>query len=295
MMISAHVLVKNEARFVWYSVMSVLPYVNRVRLWDMGSTDGTRAIINRIIDHPLAKGKVYYNNRVVTEFNEAKLRQEMLDEDMGVFVWSRNEMLDVTIADWIIVVDGDEIWWDDSIKKLTNLIHEKGNYLESIVVPAILPVGDIFHYQEKKAGRYKFGKRMGHYALRALNRKIPGLSSHKPHGQWGWTDGNERMIQDRDPKKIGFIDAPYIHVTHLPRAGSKSEDGSVMKRAMKLKHEIGIPFAKDFYYPEVFFRERPEIVPSPWQRMSFSFALLSFFQTPLRKIKRRLFKGKTGY
>lgn len=293
--IIAHVLVKNEARFIWYSIMSVLPHVNRVRLWDMGSTDGTRAIINQIINHPLSKGKVFYSDRIVTEFKEDRQRQEMLDEDSEHFGRETDKLRNLRVADWIIVVDGDEIWWDESIKKLVKLIREEGDNLESIVVPVILPIGDMFHFQEKEAGRYKFGKRHGHYALRAFSRHIPGISSHKPHGQWGWTDAEGKMIQDRDPKKIGFIEAPYIHVTHLPRAGSSSEDETVLKRKMKLKHEIGIPFPKDFFYPEVFFRSRPSIVASPWQKMSFSFRLLSFIQTPFRKIKRRLFKGKTGY
>lgn len=273
--ISAHVLVKNEARFVWYSIMSVLPHVDKLIIYDTGSTDGTLKLIETIVKKPVISKE---------DFDEQNIRQQMLDEDD---------------SDWFIVVDGDEIWWDESIKKLTNLIHKKGDDLESIIVPTILPVGDIFHYQETKASGYEFdtnkGLKVGHYALRAINRKIPGLSSMKPHGQWGWTDEEGKMIQDRDQKKREFVDAPYLHVTHLQRAGNRLKDSDVFKRLGKLKYELGTPFPSDFYYPEVFFREKPDYIISPWRGMSKEFKFRAFFETPLRKIRRRLIPRNVGY
>ena len=277
--ISAHVMVKNEARFIWYSVMSVYSHVDRIRIWDMGSTDYTRSIIGKILDLPDSPGKVFYEDAYMDNFDEEYARQHMLDQ---------------TTSDWFIVVDADEIWWNDSITKVIDLIQEKGDELESIVVPTILPVGDMFHRQEENAGRYNLAGHVGHYNLRAVNRKIPGLHSSGRHGVWGWVDGDEKMIQYRDPKKIGYVDAPYLHTTHLKRSGN-GRDIDVFKRKMKLKHEIGKPFSKDFYYPEVFFKSRPEIVESPWKVMDVPFTTRSFFETPLRKIKRRLWWGKAGY
>ena len=279
MNISAHMMVKNEARFVWYSAMSVLPYVDDLKIWDTGSTDNTKDIINKILALPEAKNKVFYTNAESENFDEELTRQQMLDS---------------TTSDWFIVVDADEIWWEDSIKKVVDLIQKKGDELESIVVPTILPVGDIFHRQEEKAGRYKLAGRTGHYNLRAINRKIPGLHSSGGHGVWGWVDGDGKMIQDGDPEKIGYLDAPYLHVTYLERAGS-GKDSDVAKRRNKLKHEMGEPFPKDFYYPEVFFKDRPEIVESPWKIMDEFFRIRSFLETPVRKIKRRVWWGKPGY
>lgn len=302
--ISVHTLVKNEAKFVWYSVMSVYKHVDRMRIWDMGSTDYTRAIIDKIVNLPNSPGKIFYEDALMQNFDESYARAHMLAqtppapeiyEDENFFPWTREKMLSKTKADWFIVLDADEIWWEDSIKKVVKLIQEKGDDLDSIVVPSILPVGDIFHYQEKRAGRYKLAGRTGHYAIRAINRKIPGLaSSPLSHGKWGWVDGDGKMIQDRDPKKIAYLDAPYMHVTYLPRAGG-GRDADVVKRKMKRKYEIGIPFAKDFYYPEVFFRPRPGIVESPWVSMSPRFKALSYLETPLRKLKRRIWWGKPGY
>ena len=292
MKISAHVLVKNEARFLWYSVMSVINYVDRVRIWDTGSTDDTLKIIKEVQKTKEAQGKIYFNQEILYPFNEEKARQIMLAEDFQVV---RQEMLDITTADWFMVVDGDEIWWDDSIKKVTDFIRAGGNSYESVVVPTVNVVGDMFHRQEEKAGRYHLLGKVGYYNLRAINRNIPGLKSLGRHGVWGWADAADQMIQDRDQSKIKFLDAPYLHTTHLRRSGIRKKDKEVIKRIRKYKYEIGDTFPPDFYYPEVFFRPRPDIVPSPWKTMTPGYAFRAFFETPLRKINRRIMPEKIGY
>lgn len=280
--ITAHCLVKNEARFVWFSVMSVIDHVDKVLLWDTGSTDGTLEVIKEISKRQKAKGKIGFRKvEDVTPVSFAKVRQEMLDD---------------TDTDWFIVVDGDEIWWERGVTEITEEIRGHGDKIEAIVVPTYNLIGDIFHYQEEAAGQYRLAGRKGHYNLRAVNRGIPGLRSSGPHGTWGWVDGTGKMIQDRDPRKIVFVDAPYLHATHLPRAKTGIEDFDVPKRAKKLKYEMGVEFPKDFYYPEVFFRPRPEIIPSPWIKRSLGYTIRAALETPLKKIKRRVIKEtKAGY
>ncbi|MBI2268248.1 MAG: glycosyltransferase [Candidatus Blackburnbacteria bacterium] len=281
MTITAHCLVKNEARFLWYSVMSVIKHVDKILLWDTGSTDETLEIINVIRKTENGKRKVEFR-----EYGEVT---------PDTFAHVRQEMLDSTETDWIIMVDGDEVWWEGTIRHLLSEIKEKGDTIESIVVPTINLVGDIFHYQEPQAGKYRLAGKIGHLNLRGVNRKIPGLKSFGSHGQWGWVDGENRMIQYRDSKNILFIDAPYLHATNIPRAGNFQKEEDVPKRKMKRKYELGIPFPLDFYYPEVFFRPKPRIVPSPWEKMSISFKIRAAVETPLRKIKRRFLPGKVGY
>ena len=280
MKITAHCLVKNEARFVWYSVMSVIDHVDKVLLWDTGSTDETVKIIKEI--------KKFRKNKVDLRFLDSVTPDE--------FAKVRQQMLDETISDWFIVVDGDEIWWEESIRKVVEVIKSStGRKIESIVVPMIYLIGDIYHRQEEAAGQYTLAGRKGHLGLRGINSGIPGLASRNPHGTWGWVDGKGKMIQYRNPKKILFIDAPYLHATHLVRASSYDKELDVPKRTKKFKYELGIPFPLDFYYPEVFFRKKPSMVPSPWIRMDFAFWSRALVETPARKIKRRVLPGKTGY
>ncbi|MBI4058749.1 glycosyltransferase [Candidatus Microgenomates bacterium] len=272
MTITAHCLVKNEARFVWFAVMSVIDYVDKVLLWDTGSSDQTPEIIKTI--KRAGPTKIDF--------------KEVGEVDPAGFMKIRQEMLEATNTDWFIVVDGDEIWWNDSIKKVVDAINNKDSTIESVVVPTINLLGDIYHYQEEKAGRYHLAGRNGHLNLRGVNRHIPGLKSDKPHGSWGWVDEEDKMIQYRDPQKVFFVDAPYLHATHLPRSLARTGDILVPKRAHKLKYEIGIEFPRDFYYPEVLFKARPAIVSSPWPKMDLSYKAKALWQTPLKKIKRRL-------
>jgi glycosyltransferase involved in cell wall biosynthesis len=276
--ISAHVMAKNEARFIWYSVMSVINSVDEVLIWDTGSTDATSNIIQTIKKN--FSRKVTVKVEKMSTFDEEYVRQKMLDQ---------------VKTDWFIVVDADEVWWNDSIEKVVSVIRTEGDKYESIVTPTINLVGDMYHYQEEKAGNYRLLGRVGHYNLRAVSMSIPGLHSLGSHGVWGWVDNTNTMIQDRDPKKIKYLDAPYLHATFLQRAGDHTLDSQVLKRKQKHKHELGIPFPKDYFYPESFFCKRPAIVPNVWSPMSKAFLAQSLVETPLRKVKRRVLPKKVGY
>ncbi len=268
-MVTAHVLVKNEENFIWYSIISAIDYIDEIMIWDTGSKDATKEIVNELVGKYPRKIKY----RDVGEADENK------------YSLIRQEMLDATKSDWVFVLDGDEIYFESSIRQITEEINRNGSKIETIVVPTINLVGDIFHYQEEKAGQYQFGKRKGHYNLRFINRNIPGLHISSPYGKEGFFDDEDKPIQDRDEGKMKFIDAPYIHTTHLARS---SKDSEVMQRNKKRKHEIGIEFPKDFYYPESFFMVRSEIIPNIWKKMDFKFKLRAYLEMPLRKAKRRL-------
>lgn len=302
MKISAHVLIKNESRFVWYSIMSILPYVDKIRIWDMGSTDETLKIIKAVENTDLAKSKDLFQvvEHQNIRFDEKEYRQKMLEAESGVdfeYPMVRELMLEQTTSDWFMVIDADEIWWDDSIKAVTDTIRKEGNKLETIVVPTINMIGDMFHFQEREAGRYHLAGRVGHFALRAINRKIIGLHGQGEHGVFMWADDKNKRIEWRDKKKMKFINAPYIHTTHLKRSDTLKHEKIVYKRSKKLKYEIGIEVPKDYFYPEVFFRERPKFIKSPWETPTLLYKIIAAIETPLKKFRRRyLMKGvKHGY
>jgi hypothetical protein len=139
-------------------------------------------------------------------------------------------------------------------------------------------VGDIFHYQEESAGRYSLAGKKGHVSLRFL-RNVGGLKVRGTYPYEFYTADNKRPIQE--VRKIEFTDIPYLHLTHLSRS---SQDAKIKEKA-----EIGISFPLDFYYPEVFFGEKPNLVPSPWKRLGGRNLIKAALATPPRKIKRRIF------
>ncbi len=255
MKLIAHCLVKNEERFIWYAINSVIDFVDEIMVWDQGSSDKTIDIINSINSKKIKFRKV--------EGSVADLRQRMLDD---------------TTADWILVLDGDEVWYKESLSKLKSAIQGDAS-AELVVVPNYMLVGDMYHHQENVAGKYKIGRRMGHYNIRLIKRNIADLKVFGEYPAEGYSGKNGVKIQDFPEDKILFFDNKYIHASFLPRS---------TKDIKKIKYEIGEEFPKDFYYPEVFFEERPGVVPSVWGKMSFKNKLTALVETPLKKIRRRL-------
>jgi glycosyltransferase involved in cell wall biosynthesis len=272
MQIWAHTLVKNEERYLWFAVMGVIDYVEKVFIGDTGSTDATVAIIDEI-------RKRYPEKVLFKEFGEVNPEQ---------FTTIRQKMLEESDCEWVIIVDGDEVWWDEKIRQMRNMIDTKGKSLDSIVSRYQNIVGDIFHFQDEEAGRYRIDNKLGNLTIRAFKRNIKGLRFAKPHGQQGIYDNKGVLIQNRASKRRLWLEGySYLHFTNMLRSGKRSDDLKVPKRSFKLKYEIGNKFPADFYYPEVFFRPRPDIVPSPWRRMDTKYFLISLVQTPMRKLKRK--------
>lgn len=263
-----HCLVRNEERWIWYALKSAIDHLDKILVWDTGSTDKTVEIVKAIKSPKI-------------EFREfGPVTPE-------TFVRARQEMLGKTKSDWMFLLDGDEIWTKEGITAVVKAIQKKGDRIESIVVKTINFLGDVYHYQEEAAGRYEIAGKKGHYNLRAINLKIPGLHAALPHGQQGYFNGEDKPIQERDSKKILFLPVSYFHATYLPRS---SKDFEVPLRLQKRKYEIGLKIPKNIKYPEVFYLKKPKIVPAPWIKMEKGEWFRAAVQTPFKKLKRRLRK-----
>lgn len=268
--IVAHSLVNNEEKWIWYSLMSVIDCVDEVYVWDTGSTDHTVDII-RSISSP-----------------KIKFRQ-LVDVDKNTFTSYRQQMLDMTSADWVLILDGDEIWPADALSTSLGTITGSSAPLNYLVSRYYNLLGDVFHYQDEHAGRYKIGKFSGHISIRFINlHSIPGLHFALPYGQEGLFDANNVPIQNLLPDRQPLIPLPYLHATHLCRSDVVNS-GSVMMRSKKFKYELGHTFSEDLVYPACFYQVRPNIVSSPWTHRSPAYFLNSLWQTPLKHFKRMLF------
>ena len=280
MKIWAHTLFRNEERYLWFAVTSVIDYVDKLLLWDTGSEDGSLKIASEL-------KKTYPDKIDFRSWGKVDINQ---------FTVVRQKMLSETKPEWFMILDGDEVWWSDGIRKHIALTRNKGRYLESIVSRHYNIVGDIYHFQEEKAGMYDIDGEKGHLNLRFINRKIPGLSFKKPHGQQGLFDNKGFLIQERSKKRRIHLGLSYLHFTNVIRSSSRDKDKDVPKRKIKMKYELGKSFPFDFYYPEVFFRPRPNYVPNPWEKRNANFTVKALVQTPLKYFKRRFIKpGSSGY
>lgn len=264
MTIWANTIVNNEENFIWFALMSVIDFVDRILIYDTGSKDNTVKIIKEV-------AKMKRNKIILRQAGEANAEQ---------ISRLRQQMLEESNCDWIIILDGDEIWWKGSVKKVINKIKKYDDRIIAIVVPVVIPVGDIYHIQESAAGRYNLVGRKGHYNLRAINRKIPGLHVDLTYPLEGYFDKENNLIQDN--KHTVFLNAPYFHATHLKRSGTK-------RNFDKNKSELGDPFPVGFKYPEVFYQSYPQFVPSPWVKITGIKLFKSQLLTLLRKINRRIF------
>ena len=160
MTIWAHTLVKNEDKYLWFAVSSVVKYVDKLLLWDTGSTDETVSICELL--------KSTYPKKI--DF------RRVVQKDIYDFTLTRQQMLEKTSADWLMILDGDEVWWEAGIARATQtLSRETNKHLETLVTPYFNIVGDIFHYQEEKAGMYQIDGQKGHLNIRFVNMAIPGL------------------------------------------------------------------------------------------------------------------------
>lgn len=263
----AHTIVYNEENFIYFAIKSVIDFVDKILVYDTGSTDKTVKIIKQLnLDYP--QKIIFKEKGKVDKFELTKLRQEMINESK---------------CDWFIILDGDEIWPEQSIKSLIKTINEKGDHIDAIYVPFINLVGDIYHYQDSSVGNYKIQDKKGFFTIRAINKYIPGLHLDRPYPNEGFFDKENVLLQDKEKDKLIFLDAPFLHCTHLKRTTKEQQKN-------KYKYELGKKFKKDFVYPKTFFENPPKYVSPIWQKAGAHYLLWSYLLYPM-KLLRRMFKN----
>jgi len=263
----ANTIVYNEENFIWFAVMSVVDYVDKILIWDTGSTDKTMEIIKEI--RKIKGNKIQFKEvGAVDKYQFTKMRQAMLEGSK---------------CDWIFILDGDEIWWQSSIKKVIATIQKEGERINAIIVPFYNVLGDIYHYQDEKVGRYKLLNRTGNLTIRAINKNISGLHVEGPYGKEGFVDGNGIPIQQLPDATLRYLGVPYLHCTYLVRSSIKRGD-------KKIKYEFGKSFLKGFKYPEVLYQRRPKIVDDLLEKRSMKYLIKSLLLLPALYVKRSFYK-----
>lgn len=198
--ITAHSLVLNEENFIWYALQSVLPHVDKILVWDTGSTDKTVEIIRSI-------------NSPKIEFAE----RGQVDEAGHTAL--RNEMIAKTTTDWFMILDGDEVWPEGQLKGVLQELPLLPSQKNCVLSKFVLCVGDIYHYSTW--GQYKtpWGLK-GHYTARFF-RKTKGI-------QWcGVYDRDSLLYNDGSEvvtcENTLTSENHFFHCGVLPRSLRDSE------------------------------------------------------------------------
>lgn len=248
--ITAHCLIRNEERWIWYAINSVIDYVDKILVYDTGSTDNTVKIIKSIKSPKI----ILEEKGIVSKKQFVQLRQEMLDR---------------TDTDWFLVLDGDEVWPEKTIGELTSAVKKAKPEKEAIVVGQWICVGDVFHYSKEMAEfqHKQYPGIKGFHLTRAI-KKIKDLHCIGLYGYESYADQNKINISYWNKKRLIFLKHKFFHMTFLPRSSSIKKDREVMMRAPKTHFYQGEPFPKNMEYPEAFYKKRPNLISSPWKPLT---------------------------
>ena len=270
--LTIHCVVKNEERWIWYALKSILDIADEILIFDTGSTDKTVEIIKTIKSRKIIfeeKGKV-----------DAKGLTQL-----------RREQLVMTKTEWFLILDGDEIWPERTKKELAANLKSVTKSDWGIVVRAWNLVGDFYHYHpESVRYHWPFAPKgyKGWANLRILRESaVSDIKGDYPLEAYCDEDGIP--IQNYGQKHLVFLKNRYFHTTYLRRSDTRGRDKSILNRFKKSKMELGISFPKNFKYPEVFDKKHPSIVLSPWEKRSNLEYLVSLVRTPVKEARRRVF------
>lgn len=247
--LTAHMIVKNEDKWVWFAIMSVIEYVDRMIIFDNGSSDKTVSIIRYIIQNSQYGYKIFFQEKGETEEEKFwKLRQEQID---------------LTETDYMLVVDGDEIWWNKSAIELRKILDDE--YPELVTTHFINCGGDIYHYRDSSRESYQIDGIKGAYTNRVFRMNIDGLHCGGCYGVEGYRDKAGNDIQNNGRKNV-FMKQPYLHMSVLTRSSIFKTNFKMASRKCKLLFQgtYDYAFPDDFNYPEVLYAERPAFIADPW-------------------------------
>lgn len=248
--LTAHMLVFNEEKWIKLAILSVLPHVSSLLIFDTGSSDKTVEIVK--------------------SFNDEKIKfEEKGKSDCEKIISLRNEMIDKTKTDWFMVADGDEIYPSRIFQEVKEIIDEKNDKYFGIFLKNHVCVGDIFHELPEIYGKYEFCGKKGHLNLRFF-KKMNGWKWQGNYPLEFYGDKNGDSINKMCDKLI-FVNDYYYHMTFLKRSEIKSRN--------RIKYHLGKKITDKL--PEVL---RNNIS----QKRSKEYIVRSILETPFRYVKNKI-------
>jgi hypothetical protein len=269
--ITAHLVIKNEDRWVWFAIQSVIDFVDYLYIVDTGSFDRTEDIINLFVNDSRYKKKI--------RFEKIKLKSSSDIQQV------RQHLLSLTKTDWAMILDGDEIFYEKSMKKIKHIIVKNYKYVISSFENC---VGSVYLRQNFKRGNYNLLGYRGNltvklFKLSELN--VAWSGNYEKEGEGLYHLETNKGIK---PNSIDsyFLDLPYLHTTYTKRSSFFFGDLSIGYRWKKYLEEIDFKVTDEkINFPDVFYLRRPKIVRDPFKEY-FSDLILRFLARKLHKIYR---------
>ena len=268
--ITVHTLVRNEDRFIYFAIMSVINYVDKIIIYDTGSTDDTV----KIIKHIIASG---YENKILFEEKGVSDRNKI-----GLL---RQEMIEKTDTDYFMILDGDEIWWKKTIEELISIINEESHEKYLVAQHYINCSKDIFHYRNPGRDVFSFLDKKEASTIRLYSMKIPGIHCGGYYGIEGFFDKDNEEVQS-GKYEIFWQKEKYFHTSYIQRSSKQYADLKVYSRINKLFPAYDYKFARDFAYPEVFYSNYPDFIRNPFKKDFFSIRSVIYFMLDTIKIRK---------
>lgn len=245
MRIVVHMIVYNEESWIKYAILSVINLVSEMLIFDTGSTDKT-------ID-------------VIRSFSSSKIRFfEKGRADARKMVRLRNEQINLTKTSWFMLLDGDEIWPENTMKKCLNFISNSNLY--GIYLRNHLCVGDVYHRMPESYGRYELCGRRGHLNMRFF-RKTQGWKWWGEYPLEYYCNAGGDSINTMC-EHLAFIDDYYWHMSFMLRSAQREKN--------RIKYHLGEKIKTKL--PEVF-------GDGALRQRSFAYLARSLVETPIRWIK----------
>lgn len=221
-LVTAHMIVRNEEYFIGYAIASIIKHVDKILIYDTGSTDSTVSVIKSF-----SSSKIHFEQKgLCTRKQLAQLR---------------NEQVQHTRTPWMLNVDGDEIYPQKTIKEIITIMRTTPKSTIGIVIPFYNWVGDLYHVQKESAGRYRFGNRVGHLNLRGIKvSKQVSVKGEYPNEAYTY----KNIPVQNYTNQLVFARHKFFHAGNLTRS---SQEKKVFER--HLVYDMGIPKRKPL--PEV--------------------------------------------
>lgn len=260
--ITVHSVVKNEDIWVWFALQSVLPFVEKILIFDTGSTDKTVEVIKSI-----QSPKIILEKRGPADPKKmAALRQEQIDR---------------TKTEWILILDGDEIWPKVQLKKLLDASETAPQNTAALFNRTRISLGDLYHYLPESAGRYSIAGMTGNFNMRMV-RKTPDLKVVGEYPLESFVNESGPLLKQE--KNLSFVDCWYLHTSFLKRSSCdvKKKSGSFGRKKI---WEKGLSL-KEGELPEVLSQKPPLSLVDPFQKRGRFYETAALFTTPLINLKR---------